>query len=96
MKLLTASVTPFLPNNSIDFLSFENLLRFQEREGNGVVLLGSTGESLSMTAKEKESLVSYACSLNLKVPIIVGVPGTSLHEASEWIHTCQSYPIYGF
>ncbi|QEM74021.1 4-hydroxy-tetrahydrodipicolinate synthase [Chlamydia abortus] len=96
MKLLTASVTPFLPDHSIDFLSFENLLRFQERESHGVVLLGSTGESLSMTAKEKESLVSYACSLNLKVPIIVGVPGTSLHEASEWIHTCQSYPIYGF
>lgn len=53
MKLLTASVTPFLPDHSIDFVSFENLLRFQERESHGVVLLGSTGESLSMTAKEK-------------------------------------------
>ncbi|WP_375793115.1 4-hydroxy-tetrahydrodipicolinate synthase [Chlamydia sp. 12-01] len=96
MKLLTASVTPFLPNYAIDFLSFEKLLRPQEKEGNGVILLGSTGENLSLTVKEKETIVSFACSLSLKVPIIIGVSGTSLHEASEWIRICQSYPIDGF
>ncbi|BAE81078.1 dihydrodipicolinate synthase [Chlamydia felis Fe/C-56] len=96
MKLLTASVTPFLPNYDIDFLSVEKLLHSQEKEGNGVVLLGSTGESLALTVQEKEKLVAYACSLDLKIPIIVGVPGTSLHEASAWVSLCQSYPVDGF
>ncbi|WP_348662904.1 4-hydroxy-tetrahydrodipicolinate synthase [Chlamydia vaughanii] len=96
MKLLTACVTPFLPNYDIDFLSFEKLLRFQETENNGVVLLGSTGESLSLTLREKEKIVTHACSLNLKIPLIVGVAGTSLYEATEWILLSQNYPITGF
>ncbi|AHK63343.1 hypothetical protein M832_04800 [Chlamydia avium 10DC88] len=54
MQLFTACVTPFLPNGSIDFPSLKQLLFRQEKEGNGIILLGSTGESLSLTSKEKK------------------------------------------
>ncbi|AAP05454.1 4-hydroxy-tetrahydrodipicolinate synthase [Chlamydia caviae] len=96
MKLLTACITPFLPNYEIDFLSFERILYSQKKEGNGVVLLGSTGESLALTVKEKESLVAFACSLKLQIPIVVGVSGTSLNDALEWMKICHAYPIDGF
>ncbi|SYX09178.1 Dihydrodipicolinate synthase,dihydrodipicolinate synthase,dihydrodipicolinate synthase,Dihydrodipicolinate synthetase family [Chlamydia poikilotherma] len=96
MKLLTACVTPFLPNYAIDFPSFEKILRSQEKEGNGVVLLGSTGESLALTVKEKEALVSFACSLKLQVPIVIGVSGISLNDALEWIRICSTYSVDGF
>lgn len=96
MKLLTACVTPFLEDGSIDFLSLEKLLYFQEQTRNGIVLLGSTGESLSLSFQERIDLISFASSLSLDLPIVVGVPGFSLKEAEKWIQSCQEFPIDGF
>ncbi|ACZ32952.1 dihydrodipicolinate synthase [Chlamydia pneumoniae LPCoLN] len=96
MHLLTATVTPFFPNGTIDFASLERLLSFQDAVGNGVVLLGSTGEGLSLTKKEKQALICFACDLQLKVPLFVGTSGTLLEEVLDWIHFCNDLPISGF
>lgn len=96
MKLLTACVTPFLPDHTVDFLSLDALLSYQEEAGNGLVLFGSTGENLSLSIREKEEILSFACRKGLSVPLVVGVSGTSLHEASEWMRIARDYPIFGF
>lgn len=96
MQLFTACVTPFLPNGTIDFLSLKSLLLRQEKEKNGIILLGSTGESLALTIEEKKEIVAFACSCSLTVPLFVGVPGVAFYEASEWMRWCQDYPITGF
>ncbi|ANG65789.1 4-hydroxy-tetrahydrodipicolinate synthase [Chlamydia gallinacea] len=96
MQLLTACVTPFFPNGMIDFASLKNLLFRQEKEENGIILLGSTGESLALTIQEKKDIVAFACNCNLTVPLIIGVSGVSLYEAYEWISWCCDYPITGF
>ena len=51
--LWTAIITPML-NNEIDYQSFKKLLKEQEQAENGVLILGSTGEALNLTLKEKK------------------------------------------
>jgi 4-hydroxy-tetrahydrodipicolinate synthase len=68
----------------------------QAEAGNGVVLLGSTGEGLSLTDSEKRTLVEFVCKLELNTKIIVGVPGVNLHQALKWLDFCKDMPIHGY
>jgi 4-hydroxy-tetrahydrodipicolinate synthase len=96
MTLWTAVITPLDQRGKIDFASFETLLRRQERTGNGIVLLGSTGEGMALSRDEKESVVKFAQTMRLEVPCIVGVPGHQLEEAIDWIHFGKDMGMKGF
>ncbi|MCX8055172.1 MAG: 4-hydroxy-tetrahydrodipicolinate synthase [Ignavibacteria bacterium] len=57
----TAIVTPFKSDLSIDYDRFKRLLDFQLENGvKNICVCGSTGESATMTAKEKLSLIVAA------------------------------------
>ncbi|QKX02449.1 4-hydroxy-tetrahydrodipicolinate synthase [Wolbachia endosymbiont of Dirofilaria (Dirofilaria) immitis] len=95
--LWTACVTPFnYRGDSIDYSSLQRLLAIQTEAENGVVLLGSTGESLSLTDRERRALVNFVCELELSMKVIVGVPGVNLHQTLEWLDFCEGMPIYGY
>ncbi|MDR1139701.1 MAG: 4-hydroxy-tetrahydrodipicolinate synthase [Rickettsiales bacterium] len=95
--LWTACVTPFnYSGDSIDYCSLQRLLTMQAEIGNGVVLLGSTGEGLSLTDSEKRTLVEFVCKLELNTKIMVGVPGVNLHQALKWLDFCKDMPIHGY
>ncbi|WP_201457073.1 4-hydroxy-tetrahydrodipicolinate synthase [Chlamydia sp. 17-3921] len=96
MRLLTAVITPFFSDFRIDFVSLERILRLQDFANNGIVLLGSTGESLSLSLEEKQQILDFVCSLNLQSALYVGVSGASFQEALDWIELCNSFPISGF
>ena len=68
----------------------------QAQAKNGVVLLGSTGESLSLTDSEKRTLVEFVCELKLNTKIIIGVPGVNLYQTFEWLDFCKGMPIHGY
>lgn len=95
--LWTACVTPFnCSGDSIDYQSLQRLLTMQAEAENGVVLLGSTGESLSLTDSEKRTLVEFVCELKLNTKIIIGVPGVNLYQTLEWLDFCKGMPIHGY
>ncbi|MBP9674928.1 MAG: 4-hydroxy-tetrahydrodipicolinate synthase [Bacteriovoracaceae bacterium] len=94
--LWTALVTPFNTNNEIDFSSLEVLLQRQEKAKNGVVLIGSTGEGLALTTQEKKKIVSFATSLNLNIPLMVGVGGFQLEEQLHWLEFCETQKIHAY
>ncbi|WGJ62360.1 4-hydroxy-tetrahydrodipicolinate synthase [Wolbachia endosymbiont of Frankliniella intonsa] len=95
--LWTACVTPFnCSGDSIDYQSLQRLLTMQDEAENGVVLLGSTGESLSLTDSEKPTLVEFVCELKLNTKIIIGVPGVNLYHTLEWLDFCKGMPIHGY
>ncbi|WP_068652011.1 4-hydroxy-tetrahydrodipicolinate synthase [Wolbachia endosymbiont of Trichogramma pretiosum] len=95
--LWTACVTPFNSNgDSVDYKSLQCLLVMQAQAKNGVVLLGSTGESLSLTDSEKCTLVEFVCELKLNTKIIIGVPGANLYQTLEWLDFCKDIPIHGY
>lgn len=95
--LYTACVTPFNSSgDAIDYPSFEKMLRSQVAEGNGIVLLGSTGEALSLTDLEKRQILTFVAELKLETQILVGVPSYNLKTALEWIDFCNQMPIDGY
>lgn len=93
-KLWTAVVTPMKSDAAIDYPALEKLLREQEQAGNGILLLGSTGESLNLSEKEKREYLDFALKLNLKAPLMVGVGGINLPETIEWVTYVSKLPIH--
>jgi len=74
-----ALVTPF-KNNEIDYGAVENLLHFHlENKSDGLVLLGTTGESATLSEDEKVSFLKFCTQrLKSKIPIIVGTGSNNL------------------
>ncbi|SMO44647.1 4-hydroxy-tetrahydrodipicolinate synthase [Gracilimonas mengyeensis] len=87
--LWTALITPMQPSGEVDFKSFEYMLRQQEEAGNGVLILGSTGEGLNLYEDEKREIVSFTKSLDLDVPMMVGIGGFQLSSQVDFIHFCN-------
>ena len=91
--LWTALVTPFESHGIIDFESLDSLIRRQQAAGNGVLLLGSTGEGLALDTEEKKQVVIYAAGMDVKVPIMVGVGGYKLEKQLKFIEECDLCPV---
>jgi len=87
--LWTALITPFLENNLIDFTSLKKIATAQAQAGNGLLLLGSTGEGLALTSAEQLSIVEFVCDLQLNTPLMVAVGGYNLPAHINWIHRCN-------
>lgn len=59
--VMTALITPFTKQNTLDFESFHKLMTSQKKSGiSGVVVLGTTGESVTLTEDESDAVVSAA------------------------------------
>ena len=94
--LWTASVTPFDKNSEqVDYRSLESCLKRQAASGNGVVLLGSTGEGLSLRQEEKRAIVNFACSLKVRPSLIVGISGHDIDAAIDLLDFCKDLPVQG-
>jgi len=62
--VITAIVTPFKSNLDIDFDAFERLIEYQiERQVDGIVVCGSTGESATLSHKERIALIIKAIQI---------------------------------
>lgn len=87
--LWTAIVTPMNTDGSVDYDSFEFLLRKQEEAKNGVLVLGSTGEGLNLNEEEKREIAEFTKGLDLDVPMMVGIGGFNLPGQVDFIHYCN-------
>jgi len=86
----TALVTPFTNDDKIDFGTLGKMVQFQIENGaDGLVVLGTTGETPTLTEREKEKIVRLVISeVNGKIPVIVGVCSNNTKEsvklAQKW------------
>ncbi|MDE2029804.1 MAG: 4-hydroxy-tetrahydrodipicolinate synthase [Alphaproteobacteria bacterium] len=95
--LWTAMVTPFTADGSaVDYASFGKILKMQEAAGNGILILGSTGESLSLSEEEKQEIVRYTFSLGLKVPVMVGTPNANMAQTLAWLDFCRGKGAHAY
>lgn len=79
----TALITPFKKDGAVDFPSFKKLIELQiKNKVDGIVVCGSTGESATLTMKEKQALfieaVKYAKG---QIKVIAGT-GTNETETT--------------
>jgi len=77
-----AIVTPFSEDSSIDFKNFEKLINYIiDNRVNYLVVLGTTGESVTLNTGEKQDLINFVIKVNQgRVPIVVGMGGNNTHE----------------
>ncbi len=81
----TAIITPLTASGQPDLTSLEGLLREQEEAGNGILILGSTGEALNLDRSERQLIVEFTTSLNLRVSVMAGVGGHHLPDIISWL-----------
>lgn len=80
-------------DGSIDYTALTRLVREQEQAGNGILILGSTGEALALDLEEQQAVVTHVTALNLSVPLMVGVGGFNLSQQRQWLNFCNQHPI---
>lgn len=83
--LWTAIVTPMNADSTVDYPSFEKILREQESAQNGVVILGSTGEALNLGTDECKQILEFGLSLKLKVPVMTGIGGFNQKDILKYV-----------
>jgi 4-hydroxy-tetrahydrodipicolinate synthase len=80
-----ALVTPFKKDQSIDFEALENLIEIQIKGGiDYIVTLGTTGESVTLTEKEKVEVFNFTVEkVNGRLPIVIGIGGNNTASVIE-------------
>lgn len=88
-KLWTALITPMKQSGEVHFEDLEKLIRRQESAGNGVLLIGSTGEGLALHDDEKKEIIDFSANLDVSVPVMAGVGGFQIENQKAWIQYCN-------
>jgi 4-hydroxy-tetrahydrodipicolinate synthase len=83
-----ALVTPFKKDESIDFDGLKNLLESTAKKGvDYYVVQGTTGESVTTTAKEKIQILDFVRTNNShQLPIVYGIGGNNTTQVIETIN----------
>lgn len=91
ITLWTALVTPMKENGEPDEEDLTSIIQKQNEAGNGVLLLGSTGEGLALGLDDKKQVIETAAALDIDVPLMAGVGGFNLQDQLAWIDYCQPF-----
>lgn len=95
-KLWTALISPLDEKGNISEADLRNLLSEQEAAGNGIVILGSTGESLNLGLRAKKRVIEIASEMKLNVPLLVGAGGHDIEDTIDWLIYLETKPIHGY
>jgi 4-hydroxy-tetrahydrodipicolinate synthase len=82
---MVAIVTPMNEDGSLDMAAFRGLIDFHIEQGtDGIVVVGTTGESPTVDVEEHELLIAEAVKHAAgRIPIIAGTGANSTREAIE-------------
>jgi 4-hydroxy-tetrahydrodipicolinate synthase len=94
---LVAIVTPMRRDGEVDFDAWGRLLDFHLENGtNGIVVVGTTGESPTITEAELRQLAERACAqVKRRIPVIVGTGSNSTAATVERTRWVSELPIDG-
>lgn len=82
--IIPPMVTPLLSDNlTLDIKGVQHLVEHLVLGGvHGIFILGTTGESTSLSYKTREQLIIESCkAVNGRVPVFVGITDTSIEES---------------
>src|SRR5574344_2011061 len=89
----TAMITPMKKDGSVDYDGFRKLLKFQLEEGiNGIVPLGTSGETPTLDEDEEQKLIdiimpevrSFEKEHNVKIPVVLGAGSNNTRDAVRY------------
>jgi len=90
-----ALVTPFLEDQRIDFESLKRLIDHVIAGGvDYLVVLGTTGESATLTASEKAQVLKASVEYNKgRVPLMLGLGGNATQKLLDEIEATEFYGV---
>ena len=88
----TALITPFNSDYSIDFDALSRIIEQQIAGGtNYFVMLGTTGESATLSSQEKSAVVSHIKKVNAgRLPLVLGVGGNNTSDLLEQLKSLDT------
>ncbi|MAG41307.1 MAG: 4-hydroxy-tetrahydrodipicolinate synthase [Erythrobacteraceae bacterium] len=91
--VITALTTPFKSNGEVDYQGLESNVQHQIDNGiNGLLALGTTGETPTLTIEEQQKVVEAVMGLAKgKVPVIVGTGSNSTAHTIEMTKKAQEW-----
>jgi 4-hydroxy-tetrahydrodipicolinate synthase len=86
-----ALITPFTENGEVDEKGLQNVVNFQVDNGiDYLVVLGTTGESTTLTKTEKQLVISTVVEANAgRLPLVLGIGGNNTAQVIEEVKTCD-------
>lgn len=84
-----ALITPFKDDLNVDVEALRDLVNFQIDNGiDYMVVLGTTGESATLTEEEKQLVIDTVVSENKgRIPLVLGIGGNNTAKVSEEVKT---------
>ena len=81
----TAIITPFSDDGSLNLESLDRLIEFQIENGiDGIVPVGTTGESPTLSMEEHIEVIQRTCkTVNKRILVIAGAGSNNTKEAIE-------------
>lgn len=97
MKMLKGSivalVTPLDENGNVNYNELERLLDYHCQNSDGILILGTTGESSTLTFEEEEKIVEFSVKkVNKRVPLMVG---SGSNETEKAVKMSKKYSELG-
>jgi 4-hydroxy-tetrahydrodipicolinate synthase len=92
-----ALITPFKDDLSVDYKALSSLVEFNINNGtNYLVIMGTTGESATITKAEKQKIVEVIAKTNNgKLPLVLGIGGNNTQEVVHELQTTDLSMIDG-
>jgi len=88
MGSYVAIATPMLANGDVDYVALEKLIEFHVEQGtHGIVAVGTTGESATLSVNEHISVVEF--TVKQAAGRIQVIAGTGANSTSEAIHLTE-------
>ncbi|MGB2079563.1 MAG: 4-hydroxy-tetrahydrodipicolinate synthase [Vibrio sp.] len=83
---IVALITPFDHNGEVDYDSLEKLVNYHVESGSdGIVAMGTTGESATLTVEEHIKVVKKTVEFAAgRIPVIAGTGANATHEAVQF------------
>ncbi len=79
-----ALVTPFTENSDVDFKSLKKLLTYTAKGVDYYVVMGTTGESATINAAEKKTVLEFIKNNNpKKLPLVYGIGGNDTNQVLD-------------
>jgi 4-hydroxy-tetrahydrodipicolinate synthase len=92
---ITALITPMTEDGSIDSDAYQKFMDWQIRQGtHGLVPVGTTGESPTVTHDEHKHLISLAVETSAgRVPVVAGTGSNSTREAVSLTQSAENLGV---
>ncbi len=97
-RLLTAMVTPFDQNNQLDLKKTTEIIEHLLENGtDGLIVCGTTGESPTLSHKEKLTLFEHVVKVvNGRIPIIAGTGNNNTKASIELTKEVEQIGVDAF